>query len=105
MTFPSRTREAGDLPAPESPQPVCSAVRKRQGIPEYEKPLIKTGERRLWRTLNSGDRVEVIQESHCRSGTIDVLMRDRSTVWILLDHGMGRISVSEGDGIALVPTK
>lgn len=31
-----------------------------KSVPDYEKPLVKTGEARLWRALNGGDRVEVI---------------------------------------------
>lgn len=75
----------------------------RKPVPVYEKPLVKTGEARLWRTLSSGDRVKMILDGgYSRSGTVDERMRDGSTVWIILDHGMGRVSVSEGDQAALL---
>ena len=73
-------------------------------LPAYERPLSKTGEARLWRTLSGGDRVKLVVEGdHSSSGTVDVHMDDRSTVWVFLDHGMGRIAISEGDEVALVP--
>jgi hypothetical protein len=78
--------------------------RNRNTVPAYEKPLVKTGEASLWRNLNSGDRVEVIPEGKANTGgTVDARTCDGSTVWIILDHGMGRIAVTEGDHIALVP--
>lgn len=74
-----------------------------RGVREYEKPLIKTGVAALWKTFKSGDKVQVILDgNHIRTGTIDVLTRDGGTVWIFLDHGMGRIAISDGDGAALV---
>jgi hypothetical protein len=46
--------------------------RNHKPIPDYEKPLVKTGEARLWRKLNSGDRVEVVhKETYSKRGTID----------------------------------
>ena len=78
--------------------------RNRKPIPDYEKPLVKTGEARRWRKLNSGDRVEVVHsEKYSKSGTIDARTCDGNTVWIILDQGMGRIAVTEGDPVALVP--
>ena len=79
-------------------------ARPRKPVPVYEKPLVKTGEARLWRTLASGDRVNLVFDGgYNRSGTVDVRMRDGSTVWIILDQGMGRIAISEGDQAALLP--
>lgn len=76
----------------------------RKDVPDYEKPLVKTGEARLWRTLNRGDRVEVTHGGHySMTGTIDQRTPDGGTVWILLDRGAGRIAVTEGDQAALVP--
>lgn len=78
--------------------------RLRKPVPIYEKPLVKTGEARLWRTLSGGDRVKIIfGGGYSRSGTVDVRMSDGSTVWIILDDGMGRVAVSEGDQAALLP--
>jgi hypothetical protein len=75
-------------------------------IPDYEKPLVKTGEARLWRKLNNGDRVEVVHhEKYSKRGTIDARTCDGNTVWIILDQGMGRIAVTEGDPVALVPVQ
>ena len=72
-------------------------------VREYEKPLVKTGVAALWKTLKSGDKVQVILDgSHIRTGTIDERTRDGGTVWVFLDHGMGRIAISDGDGAALV---
>lgn len=88
MTVPSPTRHR----------------RARKDLPAYEKPLPKTGEARLWRTLNSGDRVAIILSgNHSRTGTIDERTTDGNTVWIILDHGVGRVAVTQGDQIALVP--
>lgn len=76
----------------------------RKPIPDYEKPLVKTGEARRWRKLNSRDRVEVVNgEKYSKSGTIDARTCDGNTVWIILDQGMGRIAVTEGDPVALAP--
>lgn len=93
MTFRSRPLKAG------SP-----AAKRRTGLPDYEKPLLPTGEARLWRTLNSGDRVEVILHcgSYSRTGIVDERTPDGSTVWVILDHGMGRICITQGDRTALV---
>lgn len=85
-------------------KPGPTAGRPRKDLPDYEKPLPKTGQARLWRTLNSGDRVAIIlSETHSRTGTIDERTTDGTTVWINLDHGMDRIAVTQGDPIALVP--
>lgn len=49
------------------------------------------------------DRVEVIHHgNYSRAGTIDERNHDGTTVWIILDHGVGRIAVTEGDPAALV---
>lgn len=78
--------------------------RNRKAVPDYEKPLVKTGEACLWRKLNNGDRVEVIPEGKSSTrGIVDARTCDGSTVWIILDHGMGRIAVTEGDLVALIP--
>lgn len=103
MTFPSLPPGIGSGSA-RSPRSARQVGRKGKGLEEYEKPPLQTGEARLWRTLNSGDRVELIHGNHSRSGTVDVRTQDGSTVWIFLDHGMGRISVTQGDEIALVPS-
>ena len=93
MTFRSRPLKAGGRPA-----------KRLTNVPDYEKPLVPTGEARLWRTLNSGDRVEVIlhRGNYTRAGVVDERTADGSTVWIILDHGMGRICVTQGDQAALV---
>ncbi|MGO4653107.1 hypothetical protein AB4068_15595 [Arthrobacter sp. 2RAF22] len=79
------------------------AVRAHKPVPDYEKPLVKTGEARLWRTLNRGDRVEVIHNgNYSRTGIIDDRIPDGSTIWIILDQGLGRIAVTQGDPAALV---
>ena len=76
----------------------------RKPVPVYDRPLVKTGEARLWRTLSSGDRVNlVVDGGYSRSGTVQERMLDGSTVWVILDHGMGRMAVSEGDAAALLP--
>jgi hypothetical protein len=79
-------------------------AKRRINVPDYEKPLVPTGEARLWRTLNSGDRVEVILHhgNYTRTGFIDERTVDGSTVWIILDHGMGGICIIQGDQSALV---
>jgi hypothetical protein len=79
-------------------------MKRRAEVPEYEKPLVRTGEARLWKTLNSGDRVELIthQGNYSRTGTIDERTADGSTVWIILDNGLGRICITQGDQSALV---
>lgn len=78
--------------------------RNLKPIPDHEKPLVKTGAARLWRKLNSGDRVEVVhEETYSKRGTVDARTCNGSTVWIILDQGMGRIAVTEGDPVALVP--
>ena len=93
MTFCSRPLKAGGLSA-----------KRRTDVPDYEKPLVRTGEARLWRTLNSGDRVEVIlhRGNYSRTGVVDERTVDGGTVWIILDHGLGRICVTQGDRSALI---
>lgn len=103
MSFPSLPPGIGSGSAQNLPS-ARQVGRKGKGLADYEKPPLQTGEARLWRTLNSGDRVELIHGNHSRSGTIDVRTQDGRTVWIFLDHGMGRISVTQGDEIALVPS-
>lgn len=82
---------------PEQPQP------KPIRIPDYEKPLPKTGKAHLWPVLKSGDRVEIyFHENYSRTGVIDVLTLDGTTVWVILDSGMGRIALTKGDVAELV---
>ncbi|MDP9904625.1 hypothetical protein [Arthrobacter bambusae] len=40
--------------------------------------------------------------NYSRVGTVDERTSDGATVWIILDHGLGRIAVTEGDRAALV---
>ncbi len=103
MSFLSLPPGIGSSSA-QKPRSTRKVGPKGKGLAEYDKPPLQTGEARLWRTLNSGDRVELIHGNHSKSGTVDVRTRDGSTVWIFLDHGMGRISVTQGDEIALVPS-
>lgn len=93
MTFRSRPLKAGGRPA-----------KRRADVPDYEKPLVPTGEARLWKTLKSGDRVEVIlhRGSYSRTGVVDERTMDGSTVWVILDHGLGRMCVTQGDQSALM---
>lgn len=93
MTFRPRALNAGGLSA-----------KRRRDLPDYEKPLVPTGEARLWRTLNSGDRVEVIlhRGNYTRTGIVDERTMDGGTVWVILDHGMGRICITQGDQSALI---
>jgi hypothetical protein len=95
MTFRSRPQKAAGRPV---------KLKRRTELPDYEKPLAKTGEARLWKTLHSGDRVEIILHhgNYTRTGIVDERTADGSTVWIILDHGMGRICVTQGDQSALV---
>lgn len=105
MTFQSRRLDARPRNW-ASADPRSSRVERRnhKPVPEYEKPLVKTGEARLWQRLNSGDRVEVVhKEKYSKTGTVDTRTCDGNTVWIILDQGMGRIAVTEGDPVALVP--
>ncbi|MBT2549172.1 hypothetical protein [Arthrobacter sp. ISL-65] len=70
----------------------------------YDEPLTPTGQARLWRMFNPGDRIKVIHNgSYSRTGTVHERTHDGTTLWILLDSGMGRIFVTEGDPVALVP--
>jgi hypothetical protein len=70
----------------------------------YEQPLESTGQARLWATLEVGSRVELIHHGgHSQTGVLDEVTTDRTTLWIQLDHGMGRIFITEGDPVALVP--
>lgn len=103
MTFRSGPHKAVSRAAERGgPRPAPRSGRKE--LPDYEKPLPKTGEARLWRTLTNGDRVEMILHgNYSRTGTIDERTPDGTTVWIILDHGMGRIAVIQGDPAALVP--
>lgn len=105
MRFQSRPLEARPLNSESAnSQSLRVKGRKQKPVPEYEKPLAKTGEARLWRTLNSGDRVELVRkEKASNSGTVDTRTCDGNTVWIFLDQGMGRIAVTEGDPVAIVP--
>lgn len=105
MTFQSRPLEACPRNrASADPRPSRVKGRSRKPVPDYEKPLVKTGEALLWRKLNSGDRVEVVhKEKYSKRGTVDARTCDGNTVWIILDQGMGRIAVTEGDPVALVP--
>ena len=103
MSFPSLPPGIGSGTA-QKPRSTRQAGRKGKRFAEYEKPPVQTGEARLWRTLNSGDRVELIHGNYSANGTVDVRTPDGSTVWIFLDHGMGRISVTQGDEVALVPS-
>lgn len=102
MTLRSRSGR-DDKPTAERGRPV-SGPHSRKKLPDYEKPLPKSGEARLWRTLNDGDRVEMILHgNYSRTGTIDERTPDGTTVWVILDHGMGRVAVTQGDPAALVP--
>lgn len=105
MTLQSQPLEARPRDwASADPRPSRGKDRNRKPVPDYEKPLVKTGEARLWRKLNSGDRVEVVhKEKYSKRGTVDARTYDGNTVWIILDQGMGRIAVTEGDPVALVP--
>lgn len=93
MTIRSRSLKAGG-----------QSAKRRKEVPDYEKPLIPTGEARLWRTLNSGDRVEVVlhRGNYSRTGIIDERTADGRTVWVILDHGLGRMCVTQGDQSALI---
>lgn len=101
MTFRFLTVRGGAVP---SAQTGSRSDRTRAGrFREYERPLARTGVSALWKVLKSGDKVQVILDgNHIRTGTVDISTRDGGTVWIFLDHGMGRIAVSDGDGVALV---
>jgi hypothetical protein len=95
MIVNSRFLKGQKKPAKHQP-----TARKRP----YDEPLTPTGQARLWRSFEPGDRVEVIHNgSYSRSGTVHERMQDGTTLWILLDSGMGRIFVTEGDPVALVP--
>lgn len=75
-------------------------------VPDYEKPLQKSGKSRLWRNLKSGERVTVIQNGNTPlTGTVDVRTQDGSTVWVWLDQGLGRVAISEGDYTEMAPLK
>lgn len=105
MTLQSRPLEAARPRNWVSADPRSSTVKGRnhKAVPEYEKPRVETGVARLWRKLNSGDRVEVVhKEKYSKRGTVDTRTCDGSTVWIILDQGLGRIAVTEGDPVALV---
>lgn len=103
MSFRSGSPNADKRTAERGrPGPTRRSVRK--ALPDYEKPLPKSGEARLWRMLNGGDRVEMILHgNYSRTGTIDERTSDGTTVWVILDHGMGRVAVTQGDPAALVP--
>jgi hypothetical protein len=105
MTFQSRPLEARPRNwANADPRSSRVKGRNHKPVPEYEKPLVKTEEARLWLRLNSGDRVEVVhKEKYSKRGTVDTRTCDGNTVWIILDQGMGRIAVTDGDPVALVP--
>lgn len=40
--------------------------------------------------------------NYSRTGTVDERAHDGSTVWVILDQGLGRIAVTQGDPAALV---
>ncbi|QCO96775.1 hypothetical protein FCN77_02375 [Arthrobacter sp. 24S4-2] len=70
----------------------------------YDEPVTPTGQARLWRVFQPGDRIEVIHNgTYSRTGIVHERTPDGKTLWILLDSGMGRIFVTEGDPVALVP--
>jgi hypothetical protein len=54
--------------------------------------------------LDTGTRVEIIHHGrYIQTGVLQDAAPDGKALWVILDHGMGRIFVTEGDRVALVP--
>ncbi|MCO4255965.1 hypothetical protein [Pseudarthrobacter cellobiosi] len=54
-----------------------------------------------WGELRRTDAVEVRRHDLATSGQVDVCSPDGSVLWILQDHGLGRIMIHESDGFAV----
>ena len=82
----------------------ASPLKRVPRTPPNELPPAETGQADSWPDLDIGSRLEVIYYgSNSNTGMLQEATHDRMTLWNLLFRGMGRIILTEGDPIALVP--